>query len=545
MIPQRLKNSLRYRLNRLKSLVAGSVEHPDYVRATHYFGGGWALNFLQVVDSVSLKRDMAQIVDDGFNTVILVVPWRGLQIDHMVPAYDGFYLAQLKRCLAAADKAGLSVIVRLSYAHQILDRQPLSGLTAIQRLLTDSETQSAWLDYLGRVNKVCIGHRCFWKSFISWEEFWHSFWRWQLYTPEYREQLAEEVGYNRFLDSLGLSNERRLPRPEEADYNIFHQFMNARIREMYLAARTRIPGLGMEIRVDMDRYEDGSGEVSWLESDNFTDLDVTRYTYWAPFMGAENRGELLSSDRALELLAHSLHRMTRGGGHRDHIVDQFNFVDDAPKFHGIHARIEPDQVSQFLEGAVPLMRRESAGYGIWAYRDYRQNVLYNPRFRMGLDGWRLSRGGATPLKNGGLRLANNAVLRQTIPARVAGLQNAVPFDRFDFVARTARQGTSSGTLEVRLNSGAWFSLVSGAEGELEVSIPVPRPVVLEDGIIIELRQSGAALSLDQLFLHHFVFRSGFRDEYNKPGNHHQQIVEFNKALSAYSEPTMLQADQQD
>ena len=138
-------------------------------------------------------------------------------------------------------------------------------------------------------------------------------------------------------------NERRLPRPEEPDYNIYHQFMNARIREMYLAARTRIPELGIEIRVDMDRYEDGSGEVSWLESDNFTDIDVTRYTYWAPFMGAENRGELLSSDRALELLRHSLHRMTRGGGHRDHIVDQFNFVDDAPKFHGIHARIEPDQ----------------------------------------------------------------------------------------------------------------------------------------------------------------------------------------------------------
>ena len=541
----RIRNALARRMQRLKALIIPPPERPDYVRATHYFGDGWALNFLQIVDSASLKRDMAQIVEDGFNTVILVIPWRGLQTDHMVPAYDAFYLSQLKRCLAAADKAGLSVIVRLSYAHQILDRQPLSGLTAIQRLLTDPETQAAWLDYLERVHKVCNGYRCFWKAFVSWEEFWHSFWRWQLYTPEHRAQLAEEVGYNRFLDSLGLTNERRLPRPEEPDYNIFHQFMNARIREMYSAARTRIPELGIEIRVDMDRYEDGSGEVSWLESDNFTDIDVTRYTYWAPFMGAENRGELLSSDRALELLRHSLHRMTRGGGHRDHIVDQFNFVDDAPKFHGIHARIEPDQVSQFLEGAVPVMRQESAGYGIWAYRDYRQNVLYNPRFCMGLEGWRLARGSAVPMKNGGVRLANNAVLRQIIPARVAGLQNAVPFDRFDCIARTVGKSTPSGTLEVRLNSGKWFTLTPGAEGELEASIPVPRPVVLEDGIVIELRHSGTALSIDQLFLHHFVFRSGFRDEHNGPGDHHQQVVEFNQALASYSVAATLQAAQQD
>ena len=102
----RIRNALARRMQRLKALIIPPPERPDYVRATHYFGDGWALNFLQIVDSASLKRDMAQIVEDGFNTVILVIPWRGLQTDHMVPAYDAFYLSQLKRCLAAADKAG-------------------------------------------------------------------------------------------------------------------------------------------------------------------------------------------------------------------------------------------------------------------------------------------------------------------------------------------------------------------------------------------------------------------------------------------------------
>ena len=164
---------------------------------------------------------------------------------------------------------------------------------------------------------------------------------------------------------------------------------------------------------------------------------------------------------------------------------------------------------------------------------------------MGLEGWRLARGSAVPMKHGGVRLANNAVLRQIIPARVAGLQNAVPFDRFDCIARTVGKSIPSGRLEVRLNSGKWFTLTPGAEGELEASIPVPRPVVLEDGIVIELRHSGTALSIDQLFLHHFVFRSGFRDEHNGTGNHHHQVVEFNQALASYSEAATLQAAQQD
>ena len=226
----------------------------DYVRATHYFGDGWALNFLQVVDNDSLRRDFEQIREDGFNTVIIVVPWRGFQVDHYAPEYDPFYVEQLHRVMSAAQNARLAVIVRISYAHQILDVQPLSGLTMMQRLLTDPDTQAAWLDYCETVYRICSGYGCFRQCFLSWEEFWHAFWRWQLYKPEFRVELADEIGFSQYLSEQGIDDITCIPRPEEPEYDVFHGFVNHRIRQMHALASSRVPGLGIEIRVDKDRH---------------------------------------------------------------------------------------------------------------------------------------------------------------------------------------------------------------------------------------------------------------------------------------------------
>ena len=521
---------LRRRLQRRRSWVAPR----GYVRATHYFGDGWALNFLQVVDSTSLEHDFAQIRDDGFNTVIIVVPWRGFQVDHYAAHYDPFYVKQLHRVMAAAQHARLAVIVRISYAHQILDRQPLSGLTMVQRLLTDPDTQAAWLDYCETVYRICAGYGCFRQCFLSWEEFWHSFWRWQLYQPEYREQLAEETGLASYLGGRGIEGIARVPRPEGPEYSAFHAFMNHRIRQMHALASTRVPDLGIEMRVDKDRLVNEDESVTWLCNDSFGDLPATRYTYWAPFMGAENKGETLDSEQALHLLAHALDEWTEGGKNPHHIIDQFNFVDDAPKFRGIHARIDDGQVSDFLRGAVPLLQSLSGGYGIWAYRDYRQNLLYNARFINGLAGWRLSSGRAVPQRGGGVRLSGGAVLRQVLPARIAGLQTAVGFDSLDLAVRLAGPPRGNACLSVRLNAGRWMTMPEAVNGESALNIQVERPVILEDGVVIELKQAGAPITLDHLFLYHVVFRGGFRRENGEASEHYEHVVAFNRALEQFS-----------
>lgn len=528
----RMRRLYRVALRKARTLVQGPPQHPQFVKAAHYLADGWALNFLQVVRPAQLREDFESIRGQGFNTIILVIPWRGFQVDHLVPAYDDFYIRQLERILAAADRAGLSVIVRISYAHQILDRQPLSGLTQMQRLLLDGETQTAWLDYCATVFEICHGFRCFRQGFLSWEEFWHAFGRWQLYRPEYREELMALTGFADYLQAQGLAPMERLPRPEEPGYRQFHGFVNACIREMFERAAARFPGLGMEIRVDKDRQVDADETLSWLSNDSYADLDITRFTYWAPFMGAENRGEILTAEQALSLLDHALGELSDGGKHCNHIVDQFNFVDDAPKFRGIHARIDERQMGEFLTGAAAQLVDKSVGYGVWAYRDYRQNLLFNPRFLMGLAGWYTPADGVAPRRRGGVRMAPGAVLRQVLPARVSGLQTAVPFDSLKLRAALGGRVQGEPELEVRINAGDWVPLEGAGYGELGVTLATERPLIMEDGIVLELRNRGRVLELETLYLFHHVFRGGIHNEYGEPAIHRELVAGFNRAIDA-------------
>ena len=76
-----------------------------------------------------------------------------------------------------------------------------------------------------------------------------------------------------------------------------------------------------------------------------------------------------------------------------------------------------------------------------------------------------------------------------------------------------------------------MTLTQEKNGEYLLNIPVERPVILEDGVVIELKQAGAPISIDHLFLYHVVFRGGFRSEHGEPAEHYEQVATFNRALA--------------
>jgi hypothetical protein len=517
-------------LRKLNSVFRGPAQHPEFVRAAHYFADGWALNVWQVMRPARLAGDLKRLVDDGFNTVILVVPWRGFQLDQLEPRYDAFHVRQLYRVLAAAEKAGLSVIVRVAYSHQILQQNTPNGITLAQRLLVDEDTRAAWLHHLARLHRTCSCFRSFRGGFLCWEEFWHAFGKWQLREPGPREKLARVTGFLDYMQSRGISGVDAIPLPDEPAYAHYHAFANQRIREFYEAARGAFPGLSMEFRVDKDRLQTGAG-TEWLRSDDYRDLPGGRYSYWAPFMGADNSGEQLDAAQAAHLLEYMLGEITAGGRFTNHVIDQFNFVDEAPKFKGVHAEIRPDQVADFLHQAAPLLLKYSRGYGVWAHRDYIQNVLYNPRFLMGLRGWEVTRGACRPRRAGGAKVGANTLLRQVLPPVIAGLQRAVFFDsltlRLDL--HTPQPGAR---LRARINAGPWFALPHHAGKTLCVKIAVDYGMVLDEGLVLELDNQGPGLALSTAYLYHYVFRGGIRDEHGRPAQHHEALLEFNRRLSA-------------
>jgi hypothetical protein len=491
----------------------------------------------QVMQSRQLAADLRCIADDGFNTVILVVPWRGFQLDQLQPRYDGFYIRQLHRALAAAERAGLSVIVRVAYSHQILQWNTPNPVALAQRLLLDADTQQAWLHQLAELYGICSCYRSFRGGFLCWEELWHAFNKWQLRDFESRRDLAVLSGYSEYLQALGLAGPHVIPQGGEAAYAHYHGFVNKRIRELYQLACSVFPGLSMEFRVDKDALQTESG-TDWLTNDDYGDLDLLRFTYWAPFMGAENAGEQLDAERAAHLLEYMLVEVTGQGRSVDHIVDQFNFVDEAPRFKGIHAEIVPGEVAPFLRLAAPLMHEYSRGYGVWAHRDYCQNVLYNPRFLMGMRGWEPARGHCKPLRRGGLRLGSTALLRQVLPPVIAGLQRAVGFDTLTLRVGLHKRRPAA-RVRARINAGPWLALEHEAGQEassaLGVDIPVDPDTVLNDGLVLELENQGAALAISTLYLYHYVFRAGIRDEDGRPARHHPALLEFNALLSGFTD----------
>ena len=260
-------------------------------------------------------------------------------------------------------------------------------------------------------------------------------------------------------------------------------------------------------------------------------------------MGAENTGEKLDAVQAAHLFEHMLDEVSYQGSRPGHIVDQFNFVDEAPKFKGVHAEIVPEEVADFLGLAVPLLLEKARGYGIWAYHDYRQNVLFNARFLMGLKGWQLPLGGGRLLRNGGIRLARNAVLRQYLPPTVAGLQRRVSFERLTLQLALHKIPAAAG-LQVRINAGAWFCLDLDVEQKQYIKeIPVDFGGLIADGLIIEFRNSGPVLKIYSLWLYHWIFRGGIRLENGAPSQHIKALVDFNTSLAR--EQVTVQTDQID
>jgi hypothetical protein len=484
------------------------------------------------MDPRKISGELRAIQQDGFNTIILVIPWRGFQVDQLQPAYDSFYERQLNRVLAAADKLGLSVIVRVAYTYQISMENNLSGITQAQRLLIDEDTRRAWLDYLAYIYRICHSYRCFRQGFLSWEEFWHAFGSWQLRDSRPRMELATTTGYLDYLRARGIEGVTEIPRPGDPAHTSFHAFTNHRIREFYELALSVFPGLSMEFRVDKERLQTGDS-IEWLRNDDFSDHHDLRFSYWAPFMGAENAGERLDAERAAHLFEHMLDEVSNHGRHPRHVVDQFNFVDETPKFKGIHAEIQEDQVAEFLQLSVPLLRRKARGYGIWAYRDYRQNVLFNARFLMGIKGWELPRGRCRLLRCGGIRLASGAILRQYLPPTIAGLQRGVGFDQLVLQIALHKVPVGPG-LQVRINAGPWMPLALEAEKkQYMVEIPVDFGGIMADGLILELKNEGTSLDVYSLWLYHWVFRGAIRREDATPSRHYEAVVAFNESLEQY------------
>ena len=75
------------------------------------------------------------------------------------------------------------------------------------------------------------------------------------------------------------------------------------------------------------------------------------------------------------------------------ILGQFNFQDNTPHMMHVLKSIDLEECNAFLEKSAALLKKYTKGYGLWAYRNYRQSEIFNGSFLLGLEGWKSQKGG--------------------------------------------------------------------------------------------------------------------------------------------------------
>src|SRR5699024_11096258 len=97
----------------------------------------------------------------------------------------------------------------------------------------------------------------------------------------------------------------------------------------------------------------------------------------------------LTARQALDQMPGVLDRLFSFSGGKPIYLDQLLFTDNTPGFEE-NPRLAEAEEAEFLRSAAPVLEEYTMGYGIWTYRDYCNNKLYNSQFALGTKGWETS-----------------------------------------------------------------------------------------------------------------------------------------------------------
>ena len=143
---------------------------PSYLKAATYVSDAWVSNFWNS-ESDHMDEELAQIAADGFNSIVLVVPWREFQPGVLPVSYNRYAFQKLDKVMNAANAHGLMVELRVGYVWDYYNDDVATG--RFRDLLKDPSTRAAWLAYAKQIYRTASAHSNFHGGFMTWEDFWN------------------------------------------------------------------------------------------------------------------------------------------------------------------------------------------------------------------------------------------------------------------------------------------------------------------------------------------------------------------------------------
>lgn len=388
-------------LSEVQGKVDSALGKEGYVKSATYFADEWPINFWNS-EMDHLEADMQQIKQDGFNSIILVIPWREFQNSTDPISYNDYAFDALDKVVNVAKDNELDVYVRIGYTWDFYNDAEANIVDQFASLLSDKQTQDAWFDYVERMYSVLCQYENFKGGFLTWEDQWNTLGMCDEIDLNSRLQHAKDTGYQVWVQEhygLDLYNEEygtdyksyeeiALPTREEPAMYAMFDFYDYFLNTLLSQSQEYFPNLSMEVRIDWDVTYDKNGEMKYYEHESTyscQNSDFISLMYGIP-MGYENVGERVSYSDALEKTEYILSQLDSKSNGKGIYVEQFIFADNTPAFAN-NAQIKSDEIDDYLLNVSDVLQTYSEGYGIWTYRNYCANMLYNSQFALEESGW--------------------------------------------------------------------------------------------------------------------------------------------------------------
>lgn len=380
---------------------------PGQLKSVTYVSDAWVINFWNG-ESDHMEEELAQIAADGFNSIVLAVPWREFQPETAPIQYNPYAFDKLDRIMQAAEDQGLWVILRVSYTWDHYDyEQPT---LRFRRMLGNQQLRSAWVAYVERVYQAVSGYDNFYGGFITWEDFWN-----------YMEDApgmygareagiaeARRIGFQKYLKEHYDWEEVReyfepqmqikdfesvgIPQRTSPAYKLFFEFYDDFLTRLLAEGQQVFPELSMEVRLDVDPVQGLEGKAVGAEHFKTFPCQEAPYTalMYSTSMG-QDQNRILTASEALSMMDSQLSLVKAHNGGKPIYIDQLLYMDMTPGFES-NARLAPEERNAYLTGLPGLLSRYTNGYAVWSYRNYANNPVYNSQFALGDRGWEVSRG---------------------------------------------------------------------------------------------------------------------------------------------------------
>ena len=389
-----------------------ALELPEFrVSGVHYWQGKWNFNFWTNLKVHRIDDDLGQIREQGFNTILMSVPWGYFQQAAFPPSYQEQAFDKLSLLLEAADRHRLYVILRIG-THEELPEGIRGRSYLAPYLLLDDRELEAYCDLFRETARrvAAWDHLLF--VFFSWEDLSGHIFESKQDRESRLSYMKGAVAFRQHLTRKGLAhwNERwqttyesleDLPFPAYGSraYGDFLEFADQRLMDVILpAVATAVDQgspnvrLSYEIRVDSEPiWSQGvDSEPDWFDHRHTWNL-IPSYpvvsAYFNPAWGATNEGGFIPAEKAEERLRYLLGQMEESIAGKPIFFDQLNFADSPPGFP-LNSRLDgEEEIARFLQQSLDTLRQRSLGYAVWSFRAYEADSLYNSSFEDGLRGW--------------------------------------------------------------------------------------------------------------------------------------------------------------